>query len=164
MVSIGDIQSKLSIISFLYKYWYIWLAIVLILPTIVYSIKDAREQNDYSLILKNVASLMTNSDKEIYDYFYTLNIEKGELRTTSEKFDYYSKLIWIIFIHAIVPLYFICFIYWIFYKIIVFLTGDVSKLGSSILSLIVIGIIQIAVNKVPFIGVYTAITKIWNLI
>lgn len=155
----------IKLVPFIFKYWYIWLTLIFILPTVVHSCQDAIEQQDYSIIVTEVGGLFASSDNELYKVFENFDFEKEEPQTTSEQINYYSSLFWEIGNAAFLPIWMMFFMFMVLYKGILFLSGnDSAKLGAAIITSIIIISLQAIIGKVPFKGLVLLFKTLWGLI
>jgi len=154
-----------KLVPFIFKYWYIWLTLIFILPTVVHSIQDSHEQQDYSIAVKQIMGLFASSDNELYKAFEDFKFEKEEPKTTTDKINYYSNLFWSIGSMAFIPIWMMFFMFMSLYKIILFLSGnDSAKLGAAIITSIIIVVLQAVIGKVPFKGLSLMVKTTWSLI
>ena len=152
-------------IPFLFKYWYVWVTLVFILPTVINSIQDAHQQQDYSIVIKEIGGLVASSDNELYKNLETFELEKEEPVNTADKINYYSTLFWKLGKIAFLPIWMMFFLFTILYKVILLLSGnDSAKLGAGIISVFIIAILQAFVGKVPFRGLALLGQTMWGLI
>ena len=151
-------------IPFLFKYWYVWLTLVFILPTIIHSIQDSNEQEDWSIAVKQIGGLFASSDNELYKAFETFEFEKESPISTADKINYYSSLFWSIGSMAFLPIWMMFFMFIALYKIILFLSGnDSAKLGAAIITILIIVVLQAVIGKIPFKGLFSMAKTTWGL-
>ncbi len=152
-------------VPFLFKYWYVWLTLIFILPTVVHSLQDSHEQQDYSIAIKEIGGLFASSDNELYKAFEDFEFEREEPISTADKINYYSTLFWEIGKMAFIPIWMMFFMFKIIYKIILLLSGnDSAKLGAAIITILIIVGLQSVVGKIPFKGLVSMAKTTWGLI
>jgi len=169
MVLIGAVLKGAKLFSFIFKYWYIFFTIVLLLPTLTTSIADAKVESDWSIPFKEVLGEFAVADNSLYEEFSDFGFEKGDPKGVMECVDYYGSLFWRVVQVAAIPLYMtFAFIFIIFkglFKAFLFFGGNESlKFNAFIVSVVFTLMIQIFVQGVPFKGLITMIKTIIPLL
>ena len=165
MGSISTALKGFKIVPLLWTYWYVWLTLIFILPTVIGSIQEARQENDYSIIISQVGGLFASSDNELYKSLQDFDFEKENPESTSQKIDYYASMLWNLGKISFVYLWVMVFMFICIYKFIRYVCGgDSASLGSLLITTIIILGMQTVVGKIPFKGVFELFKIITQLI
>jgi len=138
------------------KYWWVWITLVVFIPTIVASINEGIEQQDLKIPLKKLGLALVSADEQLYDKVSDLDYPKGK---DINIIKYITGLSWYVLKNIFVSLWMLLFNFLLFFKLFLFFLGDSSKkLRAVIVSVITMVFLQILVSGIPFKGV-TALIK-----
>jgi len=114
---------SLGIIKFIIKHWYIFILLIIILPSIISSISLAKQQRNPSLPFLQVGLILTNADASISKDVDTLKTNPSELIGMEKpengiwaKTKYRWKFFWNVIFRLIGSIWLITFPFMVFYK------------------------------------------------
>jgi len=154
-------KGSFGLFRLLFKYYWIFAIIFLVLPAIADSVNRGLEEEDWKIPIKDTAIMMASFDETIYSEVQELEFETD----ADSKIGRYLNLFWFLITKLRRPLFamFITFIF--LFKTIRFFGGDDSKtLRAVFLSILIMVILQILVSGVPFKGVYSLAKFVWGVL
>ncbi len=141
---------------FIFRYWWMWLTLILLSSAMVGSIKEGIEQDNLKIPMRDAGLFLVNSDEKIYDKVQDLEFEMPKKTSSLKEIPYYLDFGWYILKNLFVPLWMVVFNFMLFYKIFLFVLGDASKkLRAVIVSIFAMVFIQIMVSGIPFRGIWS---------
>jgi len=165
MVNIQTAVKSFKLGSVLYRYWWLVITLIIIVPSLIGYYQEGKEAGDYSITISKSFGLFTSADKNLYENFKDFKFEKQDTDSISEKIDYYSSLIWEVGKKAFVDIWMIIFLFLLLFNLVKFLVGNKdADLGAFLITIVILAIIQSLTGKIPLRGVYTMIKSVISLI
>ncbi len=164
MTAIGLIgKGILKLFLLASKSWWIVITLIVLSSTIIGSINEGIEQEDWSIPIEDLGLFVVSSDEKVHLEVQELREENLELKINGGIFEFIkevSGISWHIFKNLFVGLWMIFFNFILFYKIILLILGDHSrKRRAVLLSVSMMAFLQILVGGIPFRGLY-GLTKL----
>jgi hypothetical protein len=165
MVNIGSAVKSFKLVSILYKYWWVVITLMIIVPSLIGYYQEGKEAGDYSITVSKTFGLFTSADKNLYENFENFKFEKQEPNSISEKINYYSSLFWEVGKKAFVDIWMVIFLFLLLFNLTKFLVGNKdADLGAFLITIVIVAIIQSLTGKVPLRGIYTMIKSVIGLL
>lgn len=140
----------------IFRYWWIWITLILLSSAMIGSIKEGIEQEDWKIPIRDAGLFLVSSDEKIYEEVQDLEFEIPKEADSLKNIPYYLDFGWYVLKNLFVPIWMVLFNYILFYKIWLFVLGDVSKKRrAAIISIFTMVFIQIMVLGIPFRGVFS---------
>ena len=160
MAAIGLIgKGILKLFLLASKSWWIVITLIVLSSTIISSINEGIEQEDWSIPVKDLGLFIVSSDEKVHLEVQELEKENLEIKIRDGFFGVIKEILgisWHIFKNLFVGLWMVFFNFILFYKIFLFSLGeDSKKRRAAIISVITMAILQLIVGGIPFRGVYS---------
>ncbi|MBA7701714.1 hypothetical protein ES703_110459 [subsurface metagenome] len=139
-----------------WKYGWILITLIILSSAMIGSIKEGIEEEDWRIPMKDAGLFLVSADEKVYEGVQDLEFDLPKKIDSLKKIPYYLDFVGYILKNLFIPLWMILFNYIFFYKIFLYLLGDVSKKRRAIIvSISTMVIIQIMVLGIPFRGIFS---------
>jgi len=143
---------------YLFKYAWLWVTIIMLSSVMIGSINQGIEQKDWSIPAKDLGIFLVSADGKIYEEVQDLEFDMPKQANLSTKILNFLDFSGYLLKNLFDSLWMLFFNFMLFYKLFLFILGDVSKKRRAILSSVTtMVVLQILVSGIPFKGVYALI-------
>jgi len=142
--------------KFIFRYWWIWITLIILSSAMIGSIKEGIEQEDWKIPMRDAGLFLVSSDEKIYEEVQDLEFDMPKEADSLKNIPYYLDFLWYVSKNLFIPIWMVLFNFILFYKIFLFVLGDTSKkLRAVTISILTMVFIQIMVSGVPFRGIFS---------
>jgi len=139
-----------------WKYGWILISLIILSSAMIGSIREGIEQEDWKIPMRDAGLFLVSADEKVYEGVQGMEFEIPKEVDSLKNLPYYLDFGWYVLKNLFVPLWMILFNYILFYKVFLYILGDVSKRRRAfIISIFTMVFIQIMVLGIPFRGVFS---------
>jgi len=160
----GTILKGLRIFPLFYRYWWIWLSLILILPGFINSVDTGWVEKDLRIPMKYIGNIVVSADEGMYDILEEADFEIGETKSLGDKLNVSWYLLMFLVKNLWKNIWMMFFSIYAWYRGIRFISNDSLRGKALLFSVIIVGVIQIFVGGFPYRGSYSLIKFIVEIL